>query len=54
LYGGARIDSAALQLPHPRMWQRAFVLVPLAQIAPELVSDGQLQQVADQGCEPIR
>jgi len=54
LYGGARIDSAALQLPHPRMWQRAFVLVPLAQIAPELVSDGQLQQVADQACEPIR
>jgi 2-amino-4-hydroxy-6-hydroxymethyldihydropteridine diphosphokinase len=53
LYGSARIDSAMLQLPHPRMWQRAFVLVPLAQIAPELVSEWQLQQVADQACQRI-
>jgi 2-amino-4-hydroxy-6-hydroxymethyldihydropteridine diphosphokinase len=37
LYGQRRIDSAALQLPHPRMAQRAFVLLPLAEIAPELV-----------------
>ena len=37
LYGQRRIDSVALQLPHPRMAQRAFVLLPLAEIAPELV-----------------
>lgn len=37
LYGRRRIDSAALQLPHPRMAQRAFVLLPLSEIAPELV-----------------
>jgi 2-amino-4-hydroxy-6-hydroxymethyldihydropteridine diphosphokinase len=37
LYGQRRIDSAALQLPHPRMAQRAFVLLPLSEIAPELV-----------------
>ena len=31
-----RIRSARLQLPHPRMWARRFVLAPLAEIAPEL------------------
>ena len=38
LYGDARIDSPALVVPHPRWQQRAFVLVPLAEIAPHLVS----------------
>ena len=28
LYGQARISSQNLTVPHPRMWQRAFVLVP--------------------------
>ena len=37
LYGDGRIDSPQLTVPHPRMWQRAFVLVPLAEIAPGLV-----------------
>lgn len=32
--GGAIIDAPELTLPHPRMHQRAFVLVPLAEIAP--------------------
>ena len=36
LYGDARIDEAALQVPHPRMQLRAFVLVPLAELAPDL------------------
>ena len=47
LFGSGSIDSANLTVPHPRMWQRAFVLVPLAEIAPELVGD--LQLVAVQG-----
>ena len=39
LYGSASIASRTLTVPHPRMWERAFVLVPLWEIAPELVSE---------------
>lgn len=48
LYGSGRIESAQLQVPHPRLSQRAFVLLPLAEIAPNLVSRAQLTAVADQ------
>ena len=48
LFGGGRIESAALTVPHPRMGQRAFVLVPLAEIAPQLVPADELRAVADQ------
>ena len=34
LAGGLTLDGAELTLPHPRMHERAFVLVPLAEIAP--------------------
>jgi 2-amino-4-hydroxy-6-hydroxymethyldihydropteridine diphosphokinase len=51
LFGSARIDSPFLQVPHPRMWQRAFVLVPLAEIAPECVAPELLAAVAVQGIE---
>ena len=51
LYGSARIESERLTLPHPRMTQRAFVLVPLAEIAPGLVSAAQLEAVASQCIE---
>lgn len=48
LYGAAATSSARLTVPHPRMMQRAFVLVPLAEIAPALVSEVQLGAVAHQ------
>ena len=49
LYGSARIDSPDLTVPHPRMWARAFVLVPLAEIAPKRVPGEALGAVAGQG-----
>ena len=36
LYGDESIDEEGLIVPHPRMAERAFVLVPLAEIAPDL------------------
>lgn len=37
---GVALTSERLTLPHPRMTERAFVLVPLAEIAPDLVVAG--------------
>jgi len=48
IYGAAHIDSATLVVPHPRMNERAFVLLPLAEIAPHYVSAAQLQAVQGQ------
>ena len=36
LYGDESIDTPELQVPHPRMLDRKFVLAPLAEIAPHL------------------
>lgn len=54
LFGRAHIDSPALCVPHPRMRQRAFVLVPLAEIAPTLVSAAQLDAVAHQAIARLK
>jgi 2-amino-4-hydroxy-6-hydroxymethyldihydropteridine diphosphokinase len=40
-FGDRRIEEEGLVIPHPRIAERAFVLVPLAEIAPGLVLDGE-------------
>jgi 2-amino-4-hydroxy-6-hydroxymethyldihydropteridine diphosphokinase len=52
-YGDASIDSQALVVPHPRLTQRAFVLVPLAEIAPHRVTSSQLAGVQRQVIERL-
>lgn len=56
---GVVLDEPQLTLPHPRMGERAFVLLPLADLAPELELPGQgrvaelLRRVDAGGCEPV-
>lgn len=48
LFGEARIESDFLYVPHPRLLERAFVLQPLAELAPQRVGVDQLRAVAQQ------
>ena len=47
LYGDEQIALPTLTVPHPRLRERAFVLVPLAEIAPDLTLPGDNQAVAE-------
>ena len=47
-YGDVALDSPRLTLPHPRWQERAFVLVPLAEISPNKVSSALLLSVSNQ------
>lgn len=49
LFGSASIHSAALMVPHPRMYERAFVLLPLAELLPEQIKAADLAAVQGQG-----
>lgn len=54
MHGNAIKDTPALALPHPRMRDRAFVLKPLAEIAPDKVPRAALARVSSQVIERIR
>ncbi len=57
LFGDLTLDSPELKLPHPRLLQRAFVLHPLLEIAPDIVIPGYGpadQFVAHVSAQPIR
>jgi len=47
LWNGLQLNEPDLELPHPRMSERAFVLVPLAQIAPDLLIPGTRKTVGE-------
>lgn len=48
LHGDRQLNTPELTLPHPRLWERAFVLLPLTELAPALVTPAQLAAVAQQ------
>ncbi len=57
LFGNLALDEASLQLPHPRLHERRFVLEPLAELCPELAIPGRgevselLRRCSDQRVE---
>jgi len=46
-YGDQQIENQRLQLPHPRMQLRKFVLQPLADIRPNLILPGQTKSIRE-------
>ena len=57
-YDDVKIDKPELTLPHPRLFERAFVLVPLAEIAPDRLIAGQtprqaLARLSTEGIEKL-
>ena len=53
LYGDQVINTPTLLVPHPRLHERAFVLTPLAEIAPDRVPAHWLAAVKDQQIERL-
>lgn len=44
LVGDEVVEDPDLAVPHPRLWERRFVVAPLADLAPDLVPDGALER----------
>ncbi|SDC71480.1 2-amino-4-hydroxy-6-hydroxymethyldihydropteridine diphosphokinase [Shouchella lonarensis] len=45
LFNRENIEKEQLQIPHPRMWERLFVLMPLAELVPDLYVESRGQTV---------
>jgi 2-amino-4-hydroxy-6-hydroxymethyldihydropteridine diphosphokinase len=43
LVGDLVVDDVDLVVPHPRMWERRFVVDPLAELAPDVIPPGARQ-----------
>ena len=52
-YGDATISSPRLTVPHPRWRERAFVVLPVRDVAPQLVNDTLLTAVAGQSIDRL-
>jgi dihydroneopterin aldolase / 2-amino-4-hydroxy-6-hydroxymethyldihydropteridine diphosphokinase len=53
LYAGVRIESDELTVPHPRMWERRFVMAPLADVGPEVVSSDWNDRLPADGVQQV-
>ena len=51
-YGNMTVHELGLTVPHPRLFERAFVLVPLAEIAPDLRIAGRTVREAAKAVDP--
>ncbi|MGH8232848.1 MAG: 2-amino-4-hydroxy-6-hydroxymethyldihydropteridine diphosphokinase [Rhodanobacteraceae bacterium] len=59
LYGDSPVRESGMEIPHPRLHERSFVLLPLADLAPDLEVPGHgrvadlLARVDASGCTPL-
>lgn len=53
LFAGVAVTSDELTIPHPRMWERRFVMAPLADVGPDVVSQDWASRLPDDGVQQV-